>query len=83
MNLTTRRRFLRQLGLSAAALPFLPTLPSLAANAPGAKTQRIIFMFTPNGTIPPEFWPDEVGSDFKLKRILAPLEAYKSRLMGG
>ena len=81
MNLTTRRRFLRQLGLSAAALPFLPTLPSLAANAPGAKTQRIIFMFTPNGTIPPEFWPVEVGSDFKLKRILAPLEAYKSRLM--
>ncbi len=81
MNLTTRRRFLRQLGLSAAALPFLPTLPSLAANAPGAKTQRIIFLFTPNGTIAPEFWPDEVGADFKLKRILAPLADYKSRMM--
>ncbi len=81
MNLSTRRRFLRQLGLSAAALPFLPTLPSLAGNAPGAKMQRIIFMFTPNGTIPPEFWPDETGPDFKLKRILAPLEPFKGRLM--
>jgi len=81
MNLHTRRHFLRQLGLSAAALPFLPVLPSLASTAAGAKPQRIIFMFTPNGTIPPEFWPDEVGADFKLKRILAPLEPYKNRLM--
>lgn len=81
MNHTTRRQFLRQLGLSAAALPFLPFLPSLAANTASAKTQRIIFMFTPNGTIPPEFWPDETGPDFKLKRILAPLEPYKNRLM--
>ena len=81
MNLSTRRQFLRQLGFSAAALPFLPSLPSMASAAPGAKNQRIIFLFTPNGTIPPEFWPDEVGSDFILKRILAPLEPYKSRLM--
>jgi hypothetical protein len=81
MNLSSRRRFLRQLGLSAAALPFLPALPSFAQNAPGAKPQRIIFMFTPNGTVPPDFWPDEVGPDFKLKRILAPLEPFKNRLM--
>ena len=73
MNISTRRHFLLQLGLSAAALPFLPALPSLAQSAPGAKTQRIIFVFTPNGTIPPEFWPDETGPEFKLKRILAPL----------
>ena len=39
MNLSTRRQFLRQLGLSAAALPFLPALPSLAQSAPGAKMQ--------------------------------------------
>ena len=81
MNLSTRRTFLRQLGLSAAALPFLPTLPSLAQSAPGGKPQRIIFLFTPNGTIPPEFWPDQTGPDFQLKRILAPLEPFKSRLM--
>ncbi len=81
MNHSTRRHFLRQLGLSAAALPFLPALPSLAQNAAGAKMQRIIFLFTPNGTIPPEFWPDQTGPDFQLKRILAPLESFKSRLM--
>ena len=81
MNPSTRRMFLRQLGLSAAALPFLPVLPSLAQAAPGGKPQRIIFLFTPNGTIPPEFWPDQIGPDFQLKRILAPLEPFKSRLM--
>ncbi len=81
MNLSTRRTFLRQLGLSAAALPFLPVFPSLAQAAPGGKPQRIIFLFTPNGTIPPEFWPDQTGPDFQLKRILAPLEPFKSRLM--
>ena len=81
MNLNTRRHFLRQLSLSAAALPFLPTLPSLAVTTSTARTQRVIFMFTPNGTIPPEFWPDEVGETFNLKRILAPLEPYKNRLM--
>ncbi len=81
MTSSTRRQFLRRLGLSAAALPFLPALPSLAQSAAGAKPQRIIFMFTPNGTIPPEFWPDQTGPDFQLKRILAPLEPFKSRLM--
>ncbi|WP_193211931.1 DUF1552 domain-containing protein [Luteolibacter marinus] len=81
MNTSSRRHFLRQLGLSAAALPFLPALPSLAQGNAGTKPQRIIFMFTPNGTIPPEFWPDQTGPDFQLKRILAPLEPFKNRLM--
>lgn len=74
-----RRRFLRNLGLSAAALPFLPAMPSLAAE--GAKMQRIIFMFSPNGVVMPDFWPDEVGGQFTLKRILAPLEPFKNRMM--
>ncbi|MES2474497.1 MAG: DUF1552 domain-containing protein [Verrucomicrobiota bacterium] len=81
MNIQSRRHFLKQLGLSAAALPFLPALPSLAAATPEVAMQRIIFMFTPNGTVPPDFWPDETGADFKLKRILEPLEPFKSRLM--
>ncbi len=81
MKLSTRRHFLRQLGLSTASLPFLPILPSLAQSSPSAPPQRIIFMFTPNGTIPAEFWPDTMGTDFKLKRILAPLEPFKNRMM--
>ncbi|NQX02262.1 DUF1552 domain-containing protein, partial [bacterium] len=81
MNASTRRQFLRRLGLSAAALPFLPVLPSLGQSASTGPPQRVIFLFTPNGTIPPEFWPDQTGPDFQLKRILAPLEPFKQRLI--
>ena len=82
MNTSTRRRFLRQLGLSCAALPFLPALPSLAADGPGKpRVRRVIFLFTPNGTVPPEFWPDETGETFSLKRILAPLAPWKDRML--
>lgn len=67
-----RRRFLRDLGLSAAALPFATGLPGLCA-APSRPKQRLIILFSPNGTIPPAFWPDEQGDSFTLKRILQPL----------
>lgn len=75
----TRRQFLRHAGISAAVLPFLPAMPSLGASA--TKMQRIIFMFTPNGVVQSDFWPDEVGADFQLKRILAPLEPFKNRTL--
>jgi hypothetical protein len=81
MNSLSRRHFLQRLGLSAAALPFLPALPHLHAEGARPKPQRVIFMFSPNGVVVPEFWPDEVGTDFKLKKILAPLEPFKNRLM--
>jgi hypothetical protein len=38
-------------------------------------------MFSPNGTIPPAYWPDEAGTDFKLKEIMTPLEAFKDRML--
>jgi len=77
-----RREFLRNLGVSAAAAPFLSGLPTLgnAAGNPSAK-KRLIVMFSPNGTIPGAFWPDKVGSDFSLKRILQPLEKYRDRML--
>ncbi len=81
MHTSTRRQFLRRLGLSGALLPFLPALPSLAQDAAKAPPQRIIFMFTPNGTVPPAFWPDQEGADFQLRSILSPLEPWKSRLL--
>ena len=81
MNLSSRRLFLRRLGLTAAALPFLPALPSMGQSAAAAPPQRLIFMFTPNGTVPPDFWPDQTGPDFQLKRILTPLEPWKNRLI--
>ena len=82
MNLHSRRQFLRHLGLSAAALPFLPALPSWSAEQKSsAKMQRIIFLFTPNGTVPPDFWPDQTGPDFQLKRILTPLAEFKKQMI--
>ncbi|MSU25102.1 MAG: DUF1552 domain-containing protein [Opitutus sp.] len=76
-----RREFIRQAGLSAAVLPFIVGLPSLALAAPARPRQRLIVIFSPNGTIPPAFWPDEVGRDFALKPILTPLASFKDRLL--
>ncbi len=78
----SRRQFIRNLGVSAAAAPFLSGLPGIQAlAASGAPKQRLIVLFSPNGTVPPEFWPHgkEDGS-FQLKRILKPLEPYQDRL---
>jgi hypothetical protein len=74
-----RRHFLRDLGLSAAALPFLAGLPGLRAAA-GKPKQRLIFLFSPNGTIPWEFWPEQEGDQIQYKRILQPLKPYQDRV---
>src|ERR1043166_2216843 len=81
MNTLHRREFLKTLGLSTASLPFLLGLPSLGLANPARPRQRLVFMFSPNGTIPPAFWPDEVGSDFKLKEITEPLAPFKDRML--
>jgi hypothetical protein len=81
MNAIHRREFIRRVGISAAALPFIVGLPSLGLAAPARPRQRLIIMFSPNGTIPDAFWPNEVGSDFKLKEIMTPLEAFKERML--
>ncbi len=81
MSLQPRRDFLRRLGLSAAALPLLAGLPSLHAAQGAPARRRIVFVFSPNGTIPSEFWPEPVGDKFKLKRILAPLAPFRDRLL--
>ena len=77
----TRRQFLRDLGVSAAALPFLAGLPGLHAAAGGPGKQRLIIMFSPNGTIPWEFWPEGEGKDFQLKRILQPLAPFRDQML--
>ena len=81
MNAIHRRDFIRRVGLSAASLPFIIGLPSLGLAAPARPRQRLIIMFSPNGTIPSAFWPGETGSDFKLKEILAPLDPFKERML--
>src|SRR6266700_2036047 len=81
MNSIHRRQFIKRLGLSAASLPFLIGLPSLGLGSPARPRQRLIIVFSPNGTIPPAFWPDETGKDFKLKQIMSPLEPFKPRML--
>jgi hypothetical protein len=81
MNAIHRRRFIQRVGLSAASLPFLMGLPSLGLAAPARPRQRLVVMFSPNGTLPPHFWPDESGKEFKLKEIMSPLEAFKDRML--
>lgn len=78
----SRRRFLRDLGLGAAALPFVMHLPGLAlADAAPVRKQRLVIMFSPNGVVPWNFWPDEEGDQFTLKESCQPLEPFKDRLL--
>ncbi len=81
MNAIHRRRFLRQLGVSTAVLPFLTGLPSLGLASPVRPRQRLVILFTPNGTIPSAFWPEEQGRDFKLNEIVAPLAPFRDRTL--
>lgn len=77
----TRREFLRHLGLSAAAYPFICNLPSLGFENSTARKQRLVIIFSPNGTIPKNFWPDEPGPLTSLKEILTPLEPFRDRML--
>ena len=80
---TTRRSFLRNTGISAAAANLMLNLPSLAgaASTQSPRKKRLVVVFSPNGVIPKHFWPDETGSDFKLKRILEPLAPFQDQLL--
>ncbi len=78
----SRREFLRNLGIGAAALPYVLNLPSLGLAAPAVpRRQRLVVVFSPNGIIPKEFWPDKMGRDFKFKEILKPLEPFQNRTL--
>ncbi|MBX9679451.1 MAG: DUF1552 domain-containing protein [Gemmataceae bacterium] len=79
----TRRQFIRDLGVSAAVLPFLGNLPSLAFANGQRRKQRLVVMFTPNGVVPGAFWPEAAGDlkDVTLKASLEPLTPFKDKLL--
>ena len=60
---TTRREVLRRLGIGAAVLPLVWNLPSLCFGGPlpQGRKRRLVLMFSPNGVVPPTFWPDAEG----------------------
>jgi hypothetical protein len=76
-----RRSFLKNLGVGTAAMPFILNLPSLAFANQAKRKQRLVVIFSPNGTFPDAFWPDEEGEKFTLKKILQPLAPFQDKLL--
>ncbi len=76
-----RREFVRDLGISAAAVPFVLNLPGLGFANQAKRKQRIVFMFSPNGVVPKAFWPDAEGPLGTLKESLSPLEPFKKQML--
>ena len=77
----TRREFLRNLGIGAAALPFVTGLSSFPPEQKGRRKQRLVVLFSPDGIVPSTFWPDAVGADFAFKESLKPLEPYRNKTL--
>ncbi|MDB5313636.1 MAG: hypothetical protein JWO38_7838 [Gemmataceae bacterium] len=77
----TRREFVRDLGISTAALPFVLNLSGLGFANQTRRKQRLVVMFSPNGVVPGAFWPDEEGEKFTLKESLKPLAPFQSRTL--
>jgi hypothetical protein len=78
---STRREFVRDLGLGAAALPFLMNLPGLAGASAKQRKQRLVVMFSPNGVVPKAFWPADQGEKFTLPESLEPLAPFQSKTL--
>ena len=77
----SRRSFLKKFGLSSAALPFINGLPSLQAKSSDGRRKRLVIMFSPNGTLPGEFWPDQQEGSISLKPIMEPLSEFKGDIL--
>lgn len=80
-RLNSRRDFLKQMGLGAAMIPFISNLPSLALAEDGKRKQRLVIIFTPNGVNKSTFWPDAEGANFALKESMAPLAAFRDKML--
>ena len=81
INHFSRRNFLKGLGISSATLPFINGLPSIQAKNANLAKKRLIIMFSPNGTLPGDFWPDSQGDSIALKPIMEPLSEFKDDIL--
>jgi hypothetical protein len=83
MRTTPRRDFLKAMGLSTATLPFLPYFNSRAEAAGGTFPQRLLLVFTGNGTLENLFWPTGTETNFQFVPggITEPLAPFASRLL--
>ncbi|MFN9813750.1 MAG: DUF1552 domain-containing protein [Deltaproteobacteria bacterium] len=81
-----RREALRRLGFGSLAAttlaaPFVRGLGGGLVAQDRDVPKRLLVFFTPNGTIREEWVPDGGETDFTFRRILAPLEAHRDRLL--
>ncbi len=74
-----RRAFLGAVGAGAITLPFWRSLKGEAQVTSFPK--RLLLVFSPNGTWPDEFFPSGGERDFTFRRILAPLEPLRNKVM--
>lgn len=78
----SRRTVLRGLG-AAVALPWLEAMSgsrSLMGVEPEDRIFRHMFVYVPNGMHMPDWEANREGNDYRLPKILEPLQDYRSRL---
>ena len=76
----TRRGLLASMGAGLAATPLLPLFESESKAAVG-DVARVVLMFSPNGTIRPNWLPSGGTTDFSFGSILAPLEPVRDQIL--
>jgi len=79
-HLIPRRTFLKGVG-TLLALPMLEAMLPLTALATSVKvrTNRMAFLFVPNGISMPQWTPPETGAGFQLPEVLSPLSPIKGQ----
>ena len=82
-RLLSRRALLRGIGASVA-LPLLDAIPSIAQGATRAPTNRLAYLYFPNG-IPRGVWyPEQTANDGRLLKLnpwMSPLEPFKQDIV--
>jgi Protein of unknown function (DUF1552) len=79
-----RRSFLAGAGAATLLAPFAHHFAGRGASRARAQDdlpKRLLVVFSPNGTAWEEWTPDGGETDFRLKRILAPLERHRDKLL--
>jgi hypothetical protein len=71
---------LRGAGAAAVGIPFLRSLPAFAGGEIEIP-KRLVFFFTPHGTVKEHWLPSGGESSFNLGPILEPLDPFKDRLL--
>jgi len=79
---SSRRDFLKVMGLPAALGPFVPFLDRFA-EAQKAVPVRLFMLMTPNGSVPSKFWPTGGETDFTFPagQITEPLAPFKAKMI--